>query len=36
MELAVANVGEPIIESELAVVTDLEICNSKGGELVHA
>jgi len=31
-----ADEGEPAIESVLAVVTDLERCNFKGGELVHA
>jgi len=31
-----ANKWEPAIESVLAVVTDLERCNYKGGELVHA
>jgi len=36
MELTVVDVGEPIVESKLAVVTDLEICNFEGGELVPA
>jgi hypothetical protein len=29
-----ADVGEPVVESVLAAITNLKSCNSEGGELV--